>query len=164
MKLILTLLLITIGSQSILATPFKNGYYYTNQGKKIEGLIKFRRATFSAFGSKPSSILFEENENAQSIKLTAGDISSFVTGADSFTVVYNIKINSIQGEYSKDFAKVVISGRMNLFIHMSSGSDGRNDYNIDSYIFSKDNKNYLGIWNIKKQREEVAELFQMMHK
>lgn len=159
MKLILTLLAITIGCQSIVAAPFKDGYYYTKEGKKIEGLIKFRRATFSVFGSKRSSILFEENKDAMPIILTADDISSFVIKNDSFTVVYNIKINSIQGEYSKDFAKVAISGRMNLFIHMSSSSDGRANYNNDSYVFSKDNKNYLGIWDVKKQREEIAQLF-----
>jgi len=73
--------------------------------------------------------------------------------------VYNIKINSIQGEYKKDFAKVIVSGRMNLFIHMSSSSDGKSDYDNDRYVLSKDNKNYLGIWNSKKQREEIASLF-----
>ena len=159
MKPILILLAITICCQSILASSFKEGYYFTKEGKKIEGLIKFNRATFSVFGSKPSSISFEENENAKAIKLRADDISSFVIGNDSFTVAYNIKINSIQGEYAKDFAKVVVSGRMNLFVHMSSSSDGRTDYDNDSYVFSKDNKNFLGVWNVKKQREKIAELF-----
>jgi len=73
--------------------------------------------------------------------------------------VYNIKINSVEGEYSKDFAKVVITGPMNLYIHMSSGSDGRNSYDFDTYIFSGDSKNYLSIWNMKKQREELADFF-----
>jgi hypothetical protein len=159
MKLILTRLAITISCQSIFAIPFKDGYYYTKEGKKVEGLIKFRRATFSLFGSKQSSILFKENKDSAPIKLTPDDISSFVIGNDSFTLVYNIKINSIQGEYAKDFAKVVVSGRMNLFTHMSSSSNGTTDYDIDSYVFSKDNKNYLGVWNVKKQREEIAELF-----
>lgn len=91
--------------------------------------------------------------------MTANDISSFVIGNDSFAVVYNIKVNSVEGEYAKDFAKVIITGPMNLFVHMSSSSDGRNSYETDSYIFSKDNKNYLSLWNIKKQREELADLF-----
>jgi len=159
MKLSLTLLGLIIACQSILAEPFKAGYYFDKDGKKIEGLIKFRRATFSAFGSKASSILFEESEDAKPVKLTANDISSFVIGNDSFTIVYNIKVNSVQGEYSKDFAKVVITGPMNLYVHMSSSFDGRNDYDIDSYVFSKDNKTYLAIWNVKKQREELADFF-----
>ncbi len=159
MKLSLTLLALIICCQSIVAAPFKAGYYFDKDGKKIEGLIKFRRATFSAFGSKPSSILFEESEDAKTIKLTANDISSFVVGNDSFTIVYNIKVNSAEGEYSKDFAKVVITGPVNLYIHMSSSFDGRNDYDDDCYVFSKDNKTYLGIWNAKKQRQELADFF-----
>jgi hypothetical protein len=114
MKLTLTLLVLIVFCQSILATPFKSWYYFDKDGKKIEGLIKFRRATFSAFGSKPGSILFEETEDAKTIKLTANDISSFVIGNDSFAIVYNIKVNSIEGEYAKDFAKVIIAGAMNL--------------------------------------------------
>jgi hypothetical protein len=159
MKLILVVFMLTLYSQNILATPFEGGYYYTRDGKKTEGLIKFSRATFSVFGSKPCHIMFKENEEGKTIKLTVDDISSFVIGKDSFTLVYNIKINSIQGEYVKDFAKVVVSGRVNLFIHMSSSSDGRSSYTIDSYVLSKDNKKYLGIWDAKKQREEIADFF-----
>jgi hypothetical protein len=159
MKLIFTLIALTITSQTIFAKPFKEGYYYTKDGKKIEGFIKFRRATFSLFGSKPSEIIFKGNKDSSATKFTADDISSFVIGSDSFSIVYNIKINSIQGEYKKDFAKVIVSGRMNLFIHMSSSSDGKSDYDNDRYVLSKDNKNYLGIWNSKKQREEIASLF-----
>ena len=159
MKLSLTLLALIIVCQSIVAAPFKPGYYFDKDGKKIEGLIKFRRATFSAFGSKPSSILFEESEDARPVKLTANDIAAFVIGTDSFTIVYNIKVNSVEGEYSKDFAKVVTTGPMNLYIHMSSSFDGRNDYDNDCYVFSKDNKTYLGIWNVKRQRTELADFF-----
>ena len=42
---------------------------------------------------------------------------------------------------------------------MSSSFDGRNDYDIDCFVFSKDNKIYLGIWNVKKQREDLADFF-----
>jgi len=159
MKLILTLIAIIITSQIIFAKPFKDGYCFTKEGKKIEGLIKFRRATFSLFGSKRSDILFKKDKDSSTTKFTTDDISSFVIGTDSFAIVYNIKINSIQGEYKEDFAKVVISGKMNLFIHMSSSSDGKSDYDNDRYILSNDNKNYLGVWNVKGQREEIAALF-----
>jgi hypothetical protein len=159
MKAILYLLLITICLQNANAEPYKKGYYYTHDGVKTEGLIKYNRATFSAFGSKKSSISFKENDDAKPVKFTADDIPAFVIDNDSFTIVYNIKINSVSGEYAKDFAKVVAIGKMNLFVHMSASSSGTWDYENDVIVLSKDGKSFLGIWNPKKQREEIAELF-----
>ena len=159
MKSILVFLGLILLTQPIFAKSYKEGYYYTKEGKKVEGLIKFRRASFGVFNSKESDILFKKGEDSASVKLTTKDISSFVTGDDSFAIVYNIKINSIQGEYKEDFAKVVITGRMNLFIHMSSSGDGKSFYDNDRYVISKDSKIYFGIWNAKKQRKEIAYFF-----
>src|SRR5688572_3900549 len=125
MKSIFILLaILTLQSKSLLAAPFLKGHYYTNDGKRIEGLIKFGRATFSAFGSKPSNIKFKANAGSSPVKLTAEDISAFVIGKDSFAIVQNIKINSIHGEYKRDFAQVIEIGSINLFVHKSSSSDG----------------------------------------
>ena len=153
------LTILTLQSKSLLAAPFLKGHYYTNDGKKIEGLIKFGRATFSAFGSKPSSIKFKANANSKAEKLTAEDISGFVIGKDSFAIVQNIKINSIHGEYTRDFAQVIEVGRINLFVHKSSSSDGKVSYDHDKFVISNDNKVFLGIWNFNKQREEISEYF-----
>ena len=151
--------ILTFQFQTLLAAPFVKGHYYTNDGKKIEGLIKFGRATFSAFGSKPGNIKFKANSNSAPIKLTAEDISAFVIGTDSFAIVQNIKINSINGEYARDFAQVVETGHLNLFVHKSSSSDGKFSYEHDKFVISKDNKVFLGIWNFNKQRNEIAEYF-----
>lgn len=159
MKLVLTLMVLTIASQNISAKAFKEGYYYTKEGKKVQGLIKFRRASFTLFSSKPSDILFKENEDSKSTKFTANDISSFVIGSDSFTVVYNFKINPMKGEYKEDFVQVGIIGKMNMFIHFSSSGDGKSFYDFDSYVLSKDNQHFLGIWKVKSQRKEIAQLF-----
>jgi len=121
--------------------------------------MKFGRATFSAFGSKPSNIKFKANAGSTAVKLTAEDISAFVIGKDSFAIVQNIKINSIQGEYKRDFAQVIEVGRINLFVHKSASSDGQFSYDNDKFVLSRDNKVFLGIWNINKQREEIAEYF-----
>src|SRR5690349_16685761 len=108
MKYILILLVIvTFQIQSSLAAPFLKGRYYTRDGKKTEGLIKFFRASFSVFGSKPSSIKFKADSKTEATKFTADDIVAFVIEKDSFAVVHNIKINSINGEYVRDFAQVI---------------------------------------------------------
>ena len=159
MKFGLCLLLFAIGVRQVNIEPFQKGYFYSNDGKRTDGLIKFHRATFSVFGSKKSHIEFKESEDSPSKKLTADNISAFVIGNDSFTIVYNIKINSISGKYVRDFAKVVATGKVNLYLHMSSSSDGRNGYDNDRYVLSKDGKTFLGIWNPKDQREEIAEFF-----
>jgi hypothetical protein len=160
MKHFLTLLLIaTLNSQPLFAAPFMKGHYYTVDGKRVEGLIKLVRSSFSVFGSKPCSIRFKEKIKAKTTKLSINDMTAFVIEQDSFALVYNIKINSIQGEYVKDFSQVHIVGAMNLFIHKSTSGDGRYVYDNNRYIISKDNKIFLGIWNEKKQREEIANFF-----
>jgi len=145
--------------QGLLAEPFLKGYYYGKDMKKVEGLIKFNRATFSAFGSKPASIRFKINSDSKAIKLTIDEIASFVIGRDSFAIVGDFKINSISGVYNKDFAQVLDTGAIKLYLHYSSSSDGKASYDHDRYIITKDNVKYLGIWNGNKQRDEIAAYF-----
>ena len=159
MKITLCLLLAVMGFQPYYMEQFQPGYYYSNDGKKTTGLIKFHRATFSVFGSRSSRIEFKENEDTPSIKLTAKDIPAFVIGSDSFAVVYNIKINSISGHYDRDFAKVIATGRVNLYLHMSASNDGRQSFENDRYVLSKDGKTFFGIWNPKDQRKDIADFF-----
>jgi hypothetical protein len=159
MKDILNLLILTICLQGSSSSSYKSGYYYTKEGVKTEGLIEFHRASFSIFGSRKSHISFKENEDANSVRLNADDIPCFVIGNDSFATVYNIQINSVSGKYAKDFAKILVKGKMNLYMHMSSSGDGRNSYDNDRYVLSKDGKKFLGIWNPKDQRNEIADLF-----
>jgi len=154
MKLTISFLLVTFSTQIASLKSFQNGYYYTREGTKISGLIEFHRATFSVFGSKKSNIRFKENEEAKLVKLTADDISSFVIGSDSFSIVYNIKINSASGEYARDFAKVIMTGRVNLFVHMSASSDGRSDFENDRYVLSKDGKTFL--WHLEPQKSKKS--------
>lgn len=153
------LLALTFQFQTSLGERFASGHYYTKEGNKIEGLIKFNRATFSAFGSKPSSIKFKASSDAKTVKLTADDITSFVIGADSFAIIRNFKINSISGDYVQDFAQVVETGPINLFIHKSSSSDGKATYEHDNAVLSNNKNGYFGIWNFVKQREEIAMYF-----
>lgn len=160
MKSVFILLtILTIHFQTLIAAPFLKGHYYDGNGKKIEGLIKFSRASFSVFGSKPSSIKFKPNSDSKALKLTPDDISSFVVGSDSFAIVQNIKINSISGEYVKDFAQVIESGSISLFVHKSTSGNGQMVFDNDRYVISKGSK-FIGIWNYKKQKDEIAKFFE----
>lgn len=145
--------------QTSTAEKFLSGHYYTKEGKKIEGLIKYNRATFSAFGSKASSIKYKASSDDKPIKLTAEDITSFVIGADSFAIIKNFKINSVNGEYEQDFAQVIERGPINLFMHRSASSDGKVSYDNDRYVISNEKNGCFGIWNFVKQREEIAKYF-----
>lgn len=155
--IILAVLLFQFGS--LLAAPFVSGYYYSYDGQKVEGLIKFNRASFSLFGSKPSSIKFKSNSGSKTVKFTPDDILAFVVDGDSFAIIQNFKINSISGEYAKDFVQVIEVGQISLYLHRSSSSDGKMVYEHDNYVISSGTKKCLGIWNFSRQREEIASYF-----
>jgi hypothetical protein len=146
-------------SGGFLLQSFAPGSYYTIDGKKMDGMLKFRRSSFSVFGNSHCAVKFKAGAKSKAENLEIDDMSSFVIKKDSFALVYNIKINSIQGEYKKDFAKVIISGPMKLYLHLSSSSDGRVDYDNDRYVISKDNKVFFGLWNKISVREDVIDLF-----
>ena len=159
---LLLFLLLTICFQAQ-SKPFSKGYYYTQDGEKVEGYIKFKRASFGVFGSRPSLIKFKSAKKSKAVKLRANQIKAFVVESDSFCVVQNIKINAIQGEYEQDFAKVLVAGPMNLYLHYSSSSDGQRSYSNARFVLSADGSaDYFGLWNIKRQREDLAPLFDKM--
>lgn len=146
-------------SQFLSAEPYVKGHYYTYKGEKIEGFVRLLRSTFSALGSLPCRLQFKEDHDSKAIKLSVNDMVAFVIEEDSFALVYNLKINSIQGKYERDFAEVKFIGTINLYIHRSTSSDGRMVYFHNRYVLSKDNKEFLGIWNKKRQRNEIAAYF-----
>jgi hypothetical protein len=161
--LLLLFLLLSVFLFEAQSKSYSKGYYYTQDGEKVEGYIKFKRASFGVFGSRPSLIKFKSAKKSKAVKLRANQIKAFVVESDSFCVVQNIKINVIQGEYEQDFAKVLISGPMNLYLHYSSSSDGQRSYANDRFVLSVDGSGkYFGLWNIKRQREDLAPLFDEM--
>lgn len=160
MKFILVLLTVLLFQfQNLFAAPFLSGHYYTKDGQKVEGLIKFVRASFSVFGSRPSSIKFKSDSRSKSTSFTPDDILSFVVEKDSFTIIQDFKINSISGEYAKDFVQVIEVGQINLYLHKSASYDGKIHHENDSFIISSRNKGNLGIWNFNRQRDDIANYF-----
>ncbi|MEM8893874.1 MAG: hypothetical protein AAGC88_04795 [Bacteroidota bacterium] len=104
------------------AQRFKEGYYYTNEGEKVVGQV---RHVFSAkFGNMgDNTIVFRERKGAKKLKLDSYEIKSFVIEKDSFIVVKNFKINAF-ANYSRDFAKVLISGKLTLLLHHTTATNG----------------------------------------
>jgi hypothetical protein len=153
------LIVLTTCVQPVFAADFLQGHYYRTDGKRVDGLIRHVTGNFSVFGSKSGHIRFKTDDKAKAVKLGVDDITSFVIGKDSFTLIYNFKINSISGNFEKDFVQVAVIGKMNVYIHKCSSSDGNVFYDHERTVLSKDNKAYLGIWNAKKQQDEIANWF-----
>ena len=142
------------------ADEYKNGHYYTTDGRKVYGLIVFLRGSFSVFGTSPGIIKYKPNTNTKPVKLNSSDISAFVIERDSFTLITDFKINSIGGVFRKDFVQVLETGALKLYLHRSSSNDGRYHYEHQRLVISVDNKRYFGIWSQQKQREEIARYFE----
>lgn len=98
---------ITAKSQSWLP-----GYFYDVKGTKNPGLIRI-----DPRGKGPIKgegfIEYKENAKAESIKLSASDLRSFVAGKDSFIVAAAPR----QGwsKYDLDFVQVVVDAPLRLF-------------------------------------------------
>jgi hypothetical protein len=142
-----------------LGVNFKKGHYYNLDGKKIEGLIHFRAARFSALSVDPGVIKFKANPDSKAIKLGVNEILGFVIELDSFTIIENFRINAISGVFTKDFAQIVSGGIIKLYLHRSTANNGQSSVDISRFVISKDNIKYLGILGDKKQRKEIAEYF-----
>jgi hypothetical protein len=104
---------------------FKEGYYYTKDGSKVVGLLKFNYGG-NAFTNKSDgdcSVSFKTDKSAKKIKLTTNDICCFVIEADSFSIIKNFKLNAVV-TYPKDFAKVLEAGKINLYLYFSTIQSG----------------------------------------
>jgi len=114
--LCLMLLSITAKSQS-----WQPGYFYDVKGTKNPGLIRV-----DPRGKGPIKdegfIEYKENAKAESIKLSASDLRSFVAGKDSFIVAAAPR----QGwsKYDLDFVQVVVDAPLRLFIAQGSSGGG----------------------------------------
>lgn len=67
------------------AESYELGYYYDQEGRKIEGQIKF----------KEKKIFFKDGEEEYGDKITTDEVQSFVIGLDSFFTVSNYHYNGI---------------------------------------------------------------------
>jgi hypothetical protein len=159
MNIFAILTFFVLNSHPSLDISYSDGYYYSKRGERVSGLIKIKPSNYTSFKKKKTRILFKSDIEDVAQEVTLADMQGFVVEQDSFAVVQNFKINHINGVFDEDFAKVVQTGKMNLYAHRSLIVDTYIFYERDRYILSKDGNNFLGIWNAMKQREEISLLF-----
>jgi len=101
---------------------YVEGRYYTHDGQKVEGLVE--HVYQARFGKTPDNyIMFRPEKGAKKTKLTTKDIQSFAIGKDSFVVIKNFELNSM-AKYNEDFARVIKSGKINLYLfYTTKGTD-----------------------------------------
>ncbi len=149
----LLLSLIGVVSQS---QSFEPGYYYTPSGEKVSGLIKYARSSYTAHNATPGSLRFKSTERSKIQKIEVDDAKAFVLGKDSFATVRNFRISNFDVWFKKDFALVLESGPLTLFLHKSISKEGtRFTYINDRYILLKEGKHF-GLWSVNKQRHDLV--------
>lgn len=146
MKQLLTILILLTLLQFNAAGQFKSGHYYKKDGTKISGLIKFNYGgnVFTDKSDGDCSISFKSDKKGKKAKLTTNDICCFVIEKDSFAIIKNFRLNALV-TYPQDFAKVLESGKINLYLYYSTVQSGGGQYGgvvstVTDWVVEKDGK------------------------
>src|SRR5437879_4286581 len=96
-------------------SQFKEGHYYTKDGKRIDGLLDFRFGgnLFTNKSDGDCSLAFKADKKSKKQRFTTNDICCFVIEKDSFAIIRNFRLNGFVS-YPQDFAKVIEHGKINL--------------------------------------------------
>lgn len=106
------------------SAQFKKGYYYTLNGEKVEGYIKHKIGDKEWMLEANNYIEYKPDKKQKSKALTSKEIKSFIIERDSTMQRDSfVLLNNLEGKdfsnYSKDFAKVEIEGKISLYTHYS---------------------------------------------
>jgi hypothetical protein len=121
-----TLLIFCAGpafSQTLNFDKYRPGYYFDSAGNKVTGLLKFTYGS-RFFESKKFGVcelLFKDEQGQKKQKFKSNEVRSFVIGNDSFSVVKNIYSEGVMN-YPQDFARVLRSGKINLYEYLATGA------------------------------------------
>lgn len=124
---------------------FKSGHYYTKDGTKVTGLLRFNYGSTllasKAYGD--CSVIFKTEKKGKKIEFKTNEICCFVIENDSFAIIKNFKPGKLI-TYPQDFAKVLQSGRINLYHYYTMVGSG-NQYGatantVKTWIIEKDGK------------------------
>jgi len=160
MKQFVIICIVFLSGLSAYAGSFKHGYYFDLQGHKTEGLLQYVQGSFGLLFTRPGYLKFRNSDDSKTVRLSPGEVQSFVIGNDSFVVLNNIKVNTTSGNFKKDFAVVIKMGALNLYEHQCWLFNGKYNFQHPSYILSKGDSCVIIIWNPKKQQEQIARFFQ----
>lgn len=135
------LLFVFLASVTRLMAQFKEGYYYTKEGKKIEGLLRFNYggSLFTDKSDGDCSLSFKENKSAKKKKFTTNDICCFVIEKDSFAIIKNFRLSAVV-YYPQDFAQVIESGKIKLYMYFSVIKEQYGTSTITQWVIEKDGK------------------------
>jgi len=121
---------------------FKSGYYFTKDGRKINGLLKFQYNKGGLLTNKSDgdcTLTFKKEKGDKKIVFKADDICCFVIEKDSFAIIRNFRLNSF-AYYPQDFAKVLVAGRINLYSYYSTVSEKGVPRTIEDWFIEKGGK------------------------
>lgn len=134
-------------------TDYTPGYYYTREGLKIEGWLKYAHSS--------TSFKFIADDDDKPKKIKADECNGYVIGVDSFAVIENFDVQRSLGAFHSDrreFAEVVDkAGSLTFYKHTRVGSRNIND----TYIVKLDSSaNYISFpKGGKKFKEAGIEIF-----
>ncbi|MBC7449979.1 MAG: hypothetical protein H7259_00665 [Cytophagales bacterium] len=103
--------------------PFERGYCITHSGIKLEGYIAPVCGSYSSDLGSNYIMFVLLNGDTKKQKLTTKDVKTFVAGKDSFAIIKSFS-TTMGGYYNQDFARVVKSGSLNLYLHCHPKNSG----------------------------------------
>lgn len=119
---------------------FKEGHYYKTDGTKVTGLLRFNYGgnLFTDKSDGDCSVTYRNDKGGKKIKLTTKDICCFVIEQDSFAIIQNFRLNAFS-TYPQDFAKVIQSGKINLYLYYSTVQQGQYGVStVTDWVIEKD--------------------------
>lgn len=149
MKLKITMIILFLGLNSLAQIKFEKGYFITNDGQKVEGLIKN-----NDWLQNPNYLIYKKTIDAEQKKLTVKDVKEFGVYASSkfIKAIVNIDKSSNllreltefkEPKFEKEeiFLKVLIEGDANLFSYKNGNLVrfffNKNNSEIEQLIFKK---------------------------
>lgn len=155
MRILLLVLLHQFYFQTVFAQKVKDdrtshlgyiqGYYYSNSGLCVDGLIRFEF-------NQDNYFLFKLAYGEKSTKVRAKDIQGFVILADSFAIIKNFEIDSLFSRakslsYKEGFAQVLETGELNLLKHQAV----INFRIVNTYLLYKTSDESKKLFTIRKR-------------
>ncbi len=122
---LLSILFVSVLIQFKVYGQFKQGYYFKSDGTRVPGLIRFNYGghVFTDKSDGDCSITFKAKKRDKKVNLTTRDICCFVIEKDSFAIIKNFRLNALSS-YPQDFAKVLETGKINLYLYYSKVQSG----------------------------------------
>ncbi len=149
MKLKITMIILFLGLNSLAQIKFEKGYFITNDGQKVEGLIKN-----NDWLQNPNYLIYKKTIDAEQKKLTLKEVKGFGVYDSSkyIKAIVNIDKSSNllkeltefkEPKFEKEeiFLKVLIEGDANLFSYKNGNLVrfffNKNNSEIEQLIFKK---------------------------